>query len=263
MDHKAEILASLKRTLATYELGEHAELVPLGCPDADKALRDGLRPGVLHEVYPQNGSVAAAATGFATGLALRLSGKKPICWIAMDFASIEHGALSASGLLELGLDPSRIVYLRLAKGEDALRAAADVLACGSIGSVVLEVHGRVKAMDLKASRKLQLAAQAHGVSLILLRLGMLPEASTAETRWLIHPAKSPPITGEEDWGLPAFDVQLIRNRHGEVGHWRMGWDCDVGFFREHVSEPSPHHGDVVPASAYGSPASKIAERRTG
>ena len=68
-----------------------------------------------------------------------------------------------SGLAELGLDPRLLVTVRAADVETALRTAADALACDALGVVVLEVWGEARQLDLVASRKLTLAAQASGV----------------------------------------------------------------------------------------------------
>ena len=74
----------------------------------------------------------------------------------------------------------------------ALRTAADALACDALGAVVLEVWGEARQLDLVASRKLTLAAQASGVTALLLRIAATPQPSTAETRWIVRAARSPP-----------------------------------------------------------------------
>ena len=74
-----------------------------------------------------------------------------------------------SGLGELGLDPRRLVSVRAADVDTALRTAADALACDAVGAVVLEVWGEARQLDLVASRKLTLAAQTSGVTCLVLR----------------------------------------------------------------------------------------------
>ena len=69
-----------------------------------------------------------------------------------------------SGLCELGLDPRLLVTVRAPDTDAALRTAADALACDALGAVVLEVWGQARQLDLVASRKLTLAAQASGVT---------------------------------------------------------------------------------------------------
>ena len=73
-----------------------------------------------------------------------------------------------------------------------MRTAADALACDALGAVVLEVWGEARQLDLVASRKLTLAAQASGVTGLLLRVAAEPQPSTAETRWIVRAAHSPP-----------------------------------------------------------------------
>ena len=68
--------------------------------------------------------------------------RRPLLWVRQDFAELETGALSMSGLAELGLDPRRVVTVRAADVESALRTSADALACDALGAVVLESLGR-------------------------------------------------------------------------------------------------------------------------
>src|SRR6202040_3508849 len=166
--------------------------VALGHADADATLQGGLAVGAMHEVFADAGRQSAAATGFVAGLAGRAAARRSMVWVRQDFAEIESGALSMSGLAELGLDPRLLVTVRAADADSALRTAADALACDALGAVVLEVFGEARQLDLVASRKLTLAAQASGVTALLLRLAATPQPSTAETRWIVRAAHSPP-----------------------------------------------------------------------
>ena len=137
--------------------------VALGHAEADAMLRGGLALAAMHEVFAE-GRQSAAATGFIAGLAGRVAPRRPLVWVRQDFSEIESGALSMSGLVELGLDPRLLVTVRAADVETALRTTADALACDALGAVVLEVWGEARQFDLVASRKLTLAAQASGVT---------------------------------------------------------------------------------------------------
>ena len=132
--------------------------VALGHADADATLQGGLALGAMHEVFTDAGRQSAAATGFVVGLAGRVAARRPLVWVRQDFTEIESGALSMSGLAELGLDPRLLVTVRAADVDTALRTAADALACDALGAVVLEVWGQARQLDLVASRKLTLAA---------------------------------------------------------------------------------------------------------
>src|SRR5689334_25232350 len=87
--------------------------VALGHVAADAALRGGLATGAMHEVFAE-GRQSGAATGLVAGFAGRLSPRRPLVWVRQDFCEIESGALSMSGLAELGLDPRLVVNVRAA-----------------------------------------------------------------------------------------------------------------------------------------------------
>jgi protein ImuA len=261
---RTNTLATLRGSIERIETHADATAsgrVALGHADADAVLQGGLALGAVHEVFAE-GRQSAAATGFVAGLAglLGLAGRatarRPLVWVRQDFTEIESGALSMSGLAELGLDPRLLVTVRAADVDTALRTAADALACDALGSVVLEVWGQARQLDLVASRKLTLAAQASGVTALLLRVGAEPQPSTAETRWIVRAAHSPPAASA--WGAPLFDAQLVRNRHGPVGRWIMEWKCDECLFNKPAAYPQP----VAAAPAHRPhQASALAQRR--
>jgi protein ImuA len=245
---RTNTLASLRDRIERIEAPGDAYMpgrVALGHADADATLQGGLALGAVHEVFADAGRQSAAATGFVAGLAGRVAAWRPLVWVRQDFTEIESGGLSMSGLTELGLDPRRVVTVRAADVETALRTAADAFACDAIGAVVLEVWGEARQFDLVASRKLTLAAQASGVTGLVLRMAAEPLPSTAETRWIVRAAHSPPASPfvlaapGSAWGAPVFDAQLVRNRHGPVGRWIMEWKCDECLFSQPAAYPQP------------------------
>jgi protein ImuA len=240
----ATLRGSIERIEAPAQAGAPGR-VALGHADADATLQGGLALAAVHEVFAE-GRQSATATGFLAGLAARATARRPLVWVRQDFTEIESGALSMSGLAELGLDPRLLVTVRAADVEAALRTAADALACDALGGVVLEVWGEARQLDLVASRKLTLAAQASGVTGLLLRIAAEPSPSTAETRWIVRAAHSPPAPSWAAWGAPVFDAQLVRNRHGPVGRWFMEWKCDECLF----GKPAAYPQSVAAAPAH-------------
>jgi protein ImuA len=222
----------------------------------------GLAVAAVHEVFAE-GHQSAAATGFIAGLAGRVSPRRPLVWVRPDFSEIESGVLSMSGLCELGLDPRLLVTVRAPDTDAALRTAADALACDALGAVVLEVWGQASQLDLVASRKLTLAAAASGVTALLLRMAAEPRPSTAETRWIVRAAHSPPSAPSMPaaWGAPFFDAHLDRNRHGPVGRWIMEWKCDECLFSEPAAYPQPVA--ATPAHRPHQAAAYAGQRRAG
>src|SRR5882672_7847009 len=267
---RTSMLATLRGSIEHIEAHGDAYLpdrVALGHADADATLQGGLALGAMHEVFAEAGRQSAAATGFVAGLAGRAAARRPLVWVRQDFVEIESGALSMSGLAEFGLDPRVLVTVRAADVDTALKTAADALACDALGVVVLEVWGEARQLDLVASRKLTLAAQASGVTGLLLRVAAEPSPSTAETRWIVRAAHSPPSAHSplaapwSAWGAPVFDAQLVRNRHGPVGRWIMEWKCDERLFEKPAAYPQP----VAAAPAhrpYQTPA-LVRKRRAG
>src|SRR5881227_115104 len=213
--HHQSTLSGLRGSIERLEAhgGSYSpRRVALGHAEVDSILQGGLALGAMHEVFAEAGRQSGAATGFVAGLAGRAAARRPLVWVRQDFTEIESGALSMSGLAELGFDPRVVVSVRAADVDTALRTAADALACDAVGVVVLELWGEVRQLDLTASRKLTLAAQASGVTGLLLRIAAEPSPSTAETRWIVRAAHSPPGASASAWGAPVFDAQLVRNR---------------------------------------------------
>jgi protein ImuA len=245
MRDAARRLSALRGAIARFEtqaLVRSDAPIALGHAGADAVLRGGLKIGALHEVFAAEERQSVAAMGFAAGLAIRVAGRRPILWIRQDLAATESGELSMTGLLDLGLHPERVLVMRAPDAASGLRAALEALSCCALGAVMLELKGNARSIDLVASRRLTLAAAQSGVSNILLRFTAAIRPSTAETRWVIRAAASPPSA--DDWGRPLFDSSLVRNRRGPVGHWRMEWNSDECLFRE------PSHSRALAAKSF-------------
>src|SRR5262249_36160098 len=97
--------------------------------------------------------------------------------------------------------------------------------------------------------------QTSGVTGLLLRLAAEPAPSTAESRWIVRAAHSPPDASWSEWGAPRFDAELVRNRHGPTGRWIMEWKCDECLFSETA--------DPQPVAARGRRARRRAARHRG
>lgn len=237
MHDAAQTLAALRGAIARFEtqpLVRADAVKSLGHAGADAVLQGGLKTGALHEVFASEDRHSVSAMGFAAGLAMRVSGPRPVLWIRQDFAAVRIGELSMAGLFDLGLHPERVVVMHAPDADGGLRAALEGLSCGALGAVLLELWGNSRNVDLVASRRLTLAAAQSGVTNILLRFAAEARPSTAETRWIIHAAASPSCSQSwaDDWGMPLLDSSLVRNRRGPLGRWLMEWNGDECLFRE-------------------------------
>lgn len=223
-------------------------LFATGHAEADAFLGGGLALGALHEIHAACDGDASAGAGFAALLALRGGANNAMTiWLRTDAAMRRSGWLHAPGLVDLGFDPAQLV-LGLARDDTALlRSASDAARCAGLGVLIVECWGNPRALDLTASRRLVLAAETSGVTLLLLRMEARLDVSAAETRWRV--AAAPSIALEADApGHPVFDVELLRRRAGPSGPvWRMEWCRDDRIFRNPALS-----GAVVPLSAGGS-----------
>ena len=217
-----------------------ADLISLGVASLDGPLGGGLRRAALHEIYPTAGlKDTAAASGFGLGLALRAGGDRPLAWIRQDVVGAEIGRLHGAGLAAFGADPDRLILVRAGDQAGGLRAALEALRCPALGGVLVEFWGASRMLDLTATRRLALAANKSGVTLVMVRLGASPAPSAATTRWSVTAAASSPLEANAP-GRPAFTITLLRHRAGIPGRtWPVEWDCDRASFADPAPLPRP------------------------
>jgi protein ImuA len=233
------IMADLRRLVpAATAWPADARAIPLGAPEIDAALGGGLKVGALHEVHAASPGGAGAAAGFALGLAARLLVQgSPLLWLRQVMAEREFGLPYAPGLAEMGLDPRRLTLVAARRTGDLLDAALQAARGLPSGVVLLEPWGAAKELDLTAARRLALAAEASGVTLVSLFAGREPSPSPAFSRWRIA---AMPATAGPRWlmGRPRVRAELIRSRTGRTGEWCVEWDSDERIFRpEEISRP--------------------------
>jgi len=221
---RLHLLDRLRVELARLEgpaRGRATGSLPLGLAAIDAWLPGGgLARGCLHEIAgPPAGDTAAA--GFAAALLGRLAKGGPVVWIG------PRSELYGPGLLELGLDPARLIVVRARDRRGRLWALEEVLRSPGPGAGLAEIDQ----LDLTASRRLQLAAEAQGVTALLLRPERaLRQPSAAFTRWRIQalPADAPSgaalaTAGAGSWAPARWQVELVRARTGRPGQWVVEW----------------------------------------
>ena len=250
----ASSLASLRRRIARLERQRPASAVPrvaTGHSAIDTALGGGLALGCLHEAFAASTDDAGTATGFTALIATMLARDGPVVWLREAEAQ-GRARLHGPGLAELGLDPGRLLLGVPAAPLDLLRAAADVVRCSAVSVAVIELWRSPRPLDLTATRRLAVAAQASGVTALLLRIAADPGPSAAQTRWRIAAAPSTPLEAAAP-GPPAFDLELIRQRGGPEGlAWHVEWNRDARIL---VDAPAPLSGGVAPLAQHRPAAS--------
>jgi protein ImuA len=223
----AEGMARLRRAVAQIEgrreaapAGAARPLLPLSGA-LDRALGGGLAGDGLHEIAPATPGDGAAAMAFALALAARFMTERRRAAIVMaeDFAAVEAGALYGPGLAALGLDLSRLVFVRTPDAPALFQAMEDALKSGAPAAVIGEVWS-LKAYDLAASRRLLLAARAGATPALLTAASAYGAAdqlsSAAETRFAVAAAPSAHLSSAGEGrglpGEPAFAVRLVKAR---------------------------------------------------
>jgi len=254
-----QTLVTLRQRVAAVEglRGAAGPLyAPLGHAGIDAALGGGLARGRLHEIFAASPDDCGSATGFAAMLAVRLD--RPgasIFWLRERQAEARGGCLHAPGLAELGVDPARVILGVMDDAIGLLRVAAEVVRCPDIDVAIIELWKMPRALDLTASRRLAVAAEASGVTAIMLRTEAEPTPSAAQTRWSVASAAAVPLEAQAP-GFTTLDLGLLRQRGGKAGqHWQVEWDRDAHIF----CEPALSRA-VVPVSVGGSLATRD-ERR--
>ena len=235
MRESVDYFVMLRRQLAWIAGGERLSEIgrfATGHEALDVELGGGLARGRVHEMFAAEGDDAASAAGFAVMLALRAAEGAPILWLKSDEAERRGGRPHAPGLAELGGDPDALVMALAPDARALLRGAADAARCSGLGALIVECWGKCPALDLTASRRLSLAAEQSGVTLLMLRLEAEPSPSAADTRWAVTAAPSRALEANAP-GPPQLEIELLRRRAGPSGmRWRLEWDRDRLAFRE-------------------------------
>jgi len=255
-------LSDLRARVRTIERGAaygslRRRAAPLGDPALDAHLPGGgLALGALHEI--EGGRAEwddGAATGFCAGLLARLlaavsepgrgqgrgrgSDNKPVLWVG------PWRDLYAPGLKAFGLDPGRLIQVRAKAGTETLWAMEEGLRCTRLALWAMEeglrctrlaaVVGEIDALERGSGRRLQLAAEASGVTAFALRRGLYPARpgrrgpSAAVTRWRVA---AEPLVGRTGQSLerPRWRAELLRCRGAAPGQWCLEWDDAAGSF---------------------------------
>jgi protein ImuA len=249
-------------------------VLPFGVAAIDRALPGGgLARGALHEILGAGGDEedGALAAAFAAQILGRLtrpptSPSRSLTRPGPSLSPLQGGEgrgevgvvlwclprpdIYGPGLAAHGLDPGRVVLVRVSRDAEILWAMEEGLRAPGIVAVV----GEIGSFPMVASRRLQLAAERSGIMAFLLRRWRdggqaareraLPNA--AVTRWRIAALPSLPTRGEPGVGHPRWRVELLRCRGGEPACWEMpawempawempAWEMEVPDATDHVS----------------------------
>jgi len=196
------------------------ELMPLSHACAPR-----WQPGLACALYGEVFACGSEASGAALALALALDGlgqdafeQHHVLWVQDKAALRLTGRPYRPGLPSMLRD--RVIHVAAATPEDALFAIEEGVRCCELACVIGEIAGNPRALDFTASRRLTLAAERHGVALVLVRLDAMRDLSSARMRWQVAAAPSlPPHWNAAAPGASAWRAELFRARTHPPGEW--------------------------------------------
>jgi protein ImuA len=214
---------TLKDKIARLERGDARAdwgAAPFGDARVDACMPyGGLQLGHWHEVGGDGmeHETPAAAAGFSAALAQRAQKGGAIVW------ALRRDDVYAPGLQAFGIDPDRLILVRVDKDADVLSVQEDALRTRGVTAAI----GEVDKIDLTAGRRLQIACEKNGATGFVLRRKLYgtplqqarTHAASAATRWRIAAASS--VSDAPGLGPPRWAARLERCRGGRNGGWIM------------------------------------------
>jgi protein ImuA len=199
------------------------------------------RPGLPCALHSEVFAQANDASGAALALAGLAPDTRSLLWV-QDRAAVRLAGRPYRPGLPAELR-HRVIHVAARTPEDALFALEEGVRCRELAGVIGEIAGNPRVFDFTASRRLTLAAERHGVPLVLVRLDAARDLSSARMRWQVGAAPSlPPRWNAQAPGAPAWRAELFRARTHPPGEWILRNDGQV------LTAEPPDHGDLADAA---------------
>ncbi len=205
---RAEAISFLRAQIGRIEAGHDA---PAQVEAGEAAL--AARRNAFCEIAPAAAGDMGAAAGFALMLAGRemCASRRPLLWIAEDFALTEQGLPYGPGLAAYGIALADFVLMRMNRRIDLWRAMEDAIKARVFSAIVAEPAG-LAGDDLPALlRRLALCARNFDARAILLRppAGRVPFLAPTPMRFEIaaRPAAREIGLARPLPGAPAWTVR--------------------------------------------------------
>ncbi|RRN77081.1 Error-prone repair protein ImuA [Pseudoxanthomonas sp. SGD-10] len=218
-ERQKDIISQLRRNILHLEgfrpEGDNQSL-RLGLGMLEDAFPYGIFPtAAIHEFLCEHDEEAATCNGFlATILAKLMQNQKPCIWIS-PFPMVFPPALKF-----FGIQPDRIIFIKMHRDRDILWAMEEALKCNSLAVVIAEL----RQLSFSQSRRLQLAVEQSRVTgFILRRDAKKVNTSTCVARWRISPLPSITEDNLPGVGFPQWLVELLKVKNGQPGSWNIAW----------------------------------------
>ncbi len=223
---------SAKRVASTPE--EDCSPWAFGIEGIDRALPDRcLCARSFHDISADHPIDRLSACGFAFALLSQLPHRGDILWCQLISDASEYGGLYGPGLGWLGIDPGRIIQVRVRSLNDLAWVMEEGMRCGALGAVM----GEGPALDFTATRRLSLACEQAGIPGLYVNLDGEMRTSAAATRWRIKAqVASNEMSDMAGPATAAWSVTLARCRGGSPGKWQINWNYET--FSFHMAAPA-------------------------
>ncbi len=246
--HHQQRLGALRDIIADIErkpaLAETANQLPFDSTDAFPTLPGGL----VQEIFTDEIRNNSASLGFALAQAKSLlTARRPtIFYLQLIREGQQFGLPYGPGLSWFGLEPARLVIVRVADMTEFLWAAEEIASCRAVAALVAEVKGEPKMLTFTASRRLSLRASSSKVSILILRYGRRRQHSAGHLRWWLGPQRSARNPYDDRApGTARWQVRLEKGRiAGNRTDWLLEWTPN-GFAtltqitKSHQARPEP------------------------
>jgi protein ImuA len=220
-----------------------------GAPAFDAALGGGIPLGAVTEIVCADTRDAAAALGFAFGLASLLvqanAAGRPTLFVADPMSRREAGLPYGPALGSLfGLEAGMALFGHPACIEDTLRIAEEAAHSGALSCVIAEIRGNPAKLSLVSVQRLNRRAAAAGHPVLLLRQSAVAQPTAAPLRFM---AASAPSGVREAFGEalagsigpPALSVTIDKFRAAPPATFLLEWNAHDRHFQE---KPPAHSG---------------------
>lgn len=254
-------LTALRDTIADIErkpaLAEAANR-PRGEPGTFPTLPSGL----VQEVYADGARDSGASLAFALTQAKNLltSRRSAIYYVQLADEGKHLGLPYGPGLHWFGIDPTKLVIVRVADMTEFLWATEEATACRAVAAIIVEVKGNPKLLNFTASRRLSLRASANRVSLFMLRYGQRRESSAGHLRWRVMPHRS--ARNPFDDRAPGTARWHLKLERGRIAGNQLDWMLEArkNGFAIFSSKPALSDRYQAEAPLSGAPSALLAHR---
>ena len=128
--------------------------------------------------------------------------------------------LYPASLIRFNVVPENIIFIDLKHEKDVLYVTEEALKCNKVTAVIAEI----KNLNLKESRRFQLAAEQSRVTGFIIRhQPKIINTIASVSRWRITSLPSHLEDGMPGVGFPRWQVELLKIRNGTPSRWTIEW----------------------------------------